>query len=327
MKRSGLALSFAVSLAGCGNYSNEDLEFMNALPTSGDLTVDIPARSSAVTILEEAELARETHKTTRELNNLTALLVGLVDAIRSSPPTSRTARSRIWGPFGPGSNDKNPSWLRRMMVSRDDVDPAKLRFEIAVHEAGASDLAWPALIAGWFDPGRKARQGLGHLEVVTAAVRAAGLDLSDWGALDHLEIDYDTPFQATAADPIAVHMKVTNLPTAPADPSTASTAEYTYLATAEGQGQMTFDMYANVVMVTAQFEHVSITSQWLASGEGVAQRSIVSGDGAGLTQKECWDGLFKPTFGSKPWGLQSERLVGDEALCPDIPLLSAPAPS
>jgi len=34
----------AALVAGCGNYSNEDLEFMNALPAGDDLQVKIPPR-------------------------------------------------------------------------------------------------------------------------------------------------------------------------------------------------------------------------------------------------------------------------------------------
>ena len=31
--------------AGCGNYSNEDLEFMAAVPTTTDLAVELPAQA------------------------------------------------------------------------------------------------------------------------------------------------------------------------------------------------------------------------------------------------------------------------------------------
>ena len=162
---------------------------MNALPKQGELSVEIPARSSAVTIVEEAELARKTHETTRGLNVLTATLVGIVDLIRSYPPTSRTPDGRIWGPFGPGANEtKNLDWQRGMIVSRDMLDPKVFDFEIAVHKIGTSDLTWPVFVRGSFDPGKTASQGQGHIEVVLADVRAAGLDVSDWGTLDHLEI-------------------------------------------------------------------------------------------------------------------------------------------
>src|SRR5262245_50221867 len=82
-------LVLLAALVGCGNYSNEDLEYMNALPNGDELRVDIPPRSSAVTVDEEADLARFTHQVTGGLNTLLAAIVNLVDAVRSVSPTSR----------------------------------------------------------------------------------------------------------------------------------------------------------------------------------------------------------------------------------------------
>jgi len=45
--------------SGCGNYSTEDLEFMNALPEKSDLSADVPGRS-AVVLASTAELYRMT---------------------------------------------------------------------------------------------------------------------------------------------------------------------------------------------------------------------------------------------------------------------------
>src|SRR5438552_14843228 len=91
-----LALALASLLgAGCGNYSNEDLAFMNALPKSDVLQLEIP-RAGAVEIAGEAELAKLTHKTTRDSNGFLGALTTLVDWIRSHAPTSRTTDSRVW---------------------------------------------------------------------------------------------------------------------------------------------------------------------------------------------------------------------------------------
>jgi hypothetical protein len=326
-----LALPFvvgALAVAGCGNYSNEDLEFMNALPKQSDLSVNMPARTSAVTVLEEAELARLTHETTRGLNGLTRTLVGLVDLIRSYPPTSRTRVSRVWGPFGAGPNEtKNLDWQRRMIMTRDALDPNVFDFEIAVHKIGAADTDWPVFIRGSFDAGKTARQGSGHLEVITVDVRAEGLDLTDWNKVDHLEIDYKAPVPAPASDPIHIAIKLTNLDPTPNDAMPAPTMTYDYQATDEGQGQMTFDLFANSVPVMGpvdQTEHLNITSLWLPSGEGRAQETIVSGDGVGAHQSECWDRSFKPTFDDLPFAMPPKQ-SGDQSICPMITALSAPA--
>ena len=141
-------------LAGCGDYSNEELEFMNALPESDGLAANLPARSSAISPADEAELARTTHGVVNDFNKLLEQLVGMVDAIRSYPPTSRTANSRVWGPFASDDlRDRNPDWQTRMIVSRDDANASAFNYEIAVHRIGTADLAWLPLIRGWFQAG------------------------------------------------------------------------------------------------------------------------------------------------------------------------------
>jgi len=321
-----LALTLAVLCAtgaACGNYSNEDLEFMNALPESSDLRVNMPAVTSAVELANEAELAKSTHDTTRGLNGLLMGLVGIVDAVRSYPPTGRTATSRIWGPFPTDrAKMKNLDWETKMIVSRDVTDLGRFDYEISAHHDGAADTDWPVLISGWFQVGKTARRGMGHVELVTATARAEGYDTSDLGTLDHLEIDYDT-----SADPVMVTMHITDLPAAgSADP--APTAAFTYAQNASGQGEMTFDLIGNFILVTTAVEDLRITSHWLGTGEGRADLTVISGDGAGAQQTECWGRSFQATYNNKPWA-QGEDVPGsppgDPAdFCPVIPPLSGP---
>jgi hypothetical protein len=333
--RAGLGLLSLVPLAaflagGCGNYSNEDLEYMNALPESSDVRVNIPSVTGAVELANEAELARATHNTTRGLNGLATALVDIVDYVRSFPPTARTASSRIWGPFPADKTKmKNLDWETRMIVSRDDTVMDQLDYEIAVHHDGAPDTDWPVLIGGWFKAGHTARRGVGHVELITAAGRAEGLDVSDLGMLDHLEIDYDT-----LDEPISITMSVTNLPD-PTSTSPPAKLTYSYFANAAGQGQMTFDLFANIPGTGPAIEDMRIFSQWLGTGEGRATLTIVSGDGMGLRQVECWGPSFAPTFNDKPW-MTGEDVPGNPpgdpaAFCPNISDLSVvtapPGPS
>lgn len=305
----------ALVAAGCGNYSNEDLEFMNALPESSDLRANIPPRSSALAPADEAELARSTHMVTAGFNGLLMALVGIVDTVRSYPPTTRTPDGRIWGPFpADRAKMKNLDWQTRMIVSRDQAIADRFDYEIAVHHVAGADTDWPLLVRGWFQAGHTARRGVGHVELVTAAVRAEGLDVSDLGMLDHLEIDYDT-----LDDPITITMNVANLP----DPSTTDPPAkviYTYRSNAEGQGEMTFDLFGQFVPGPAT-EDVRVVSQWLSTGAGRAMLTVVAGDGMGSQQMECWDRSFRATFNDKPWST-GEDVPGDPvALCPVIPSL------
>ena len=90
-----LTLVLAAALAGCGNYSNEDLEYMNAVPDRDDLAANIPASRLLV---NEAELSKTTHEVVATFNGLLNLFLGIVDTVRTYPPTRRLPNQRIWGP-------------------------------------------------------------------------------------------------------------------------------------------------------------------------------------------------------------------------------------
>jgi hypothetical protein len=302
-----LACALALG-AGCGNYSNEDLEFMNALPESDQLSASIPPRSSAVTAADEAELARTTHNVTMTFNGIVEQFMALVDGIRSSSPTTRTPDSRTWGPF---DAKDHPGWQVRMIITRSATDPALFLYEIDFHLAGGADTDWPAILSGQFQVDGTARRGTGSFDVTTAALLAEGLD-PGFGKLDHMHVNY-----STRAFPVTVAMHVWNLPD-PTMPNAVAEAMYQYEAAADGQGQMTFDLFGNLVPGPLD-EQVTVTSQWLGTGEGRATLSVVSGDGAGLMQVECWNSRFIPVFNDKPWS--SAEDLGDAAACVQIALL------
>ncbi len=283
-------------LGACGDYSNEDLEFMNAVPQSSDLHADIPAVTSAVELADEAELAKQTHTVTTTFNGLADTLVTLVDTVRSYPPTSRAPDSRTWGPFRFDQTKlKNLNWRMRVVVSRDQVVADRFDYEIDVHEDGNADMDWPTFVGGFFDSGHTARRGVGHLLLDTAKVRTEGLDVSDLGMLDNLTIDYDT-----LDDPLTIDMTINDLPVAgSADPG--SKVIYSYSETAAGQGEMIFDLIGNIIMTTTAVEDLRVTSQWLDTGAGKATVKVRSGDDAGLVQTECWNASFVATYNDKPW--------------------------
>jgi hypothetical protein len=108
MTSKAIALALILT-AGCGNYSNEDLEFMNAVPAEGDLSADLPARSAALSPAGEAELSKATHDSIKTFNG-TLDFLGAVEAIRAYQPTSRGPDSRTWGPI---PDHDHPGWQWR----------------------------------------------------------------------------------------------------------------------------------------------------------------------------------------------------------------------
>ena len=78
-------LLLILTLAACGNYSNEDLEFLNAVPAAEDISADIPR---APLLANEAEMAKLTHDTVAVFNGALDFLK-VADVIRTYPSTSR----------------------------------------------------------------------------------------------------------------------------------------------------------------------------------------------------------------------------------------------
>jgi len=123
-ERLTIAVAVAALSGACGNYSNEDLEFMNALPDREDLAAQIPA--SALSPADEAELSKLTHETTRSFNGFLELL-RIIDVIRTYPPTSRAPNVRVWGPVAADE----PGWKWRMTMTRTDAQ--HFRYDLEFH--------------------------------------------------------------------------------------------------------------------------------------------------------------------------------------------------
>ena len=294
-----------VLLGACGNYSNEDLEYMNAVPNSNDLSANLPARSSALMPATEAELARTTHNVTSTFNGMLDSILAVVDTIRSYSPTSRSADSRTWGPIAAG---QAPGWMWRLVVTR--VDATTFTYALEFHRAGDPVDTWLGFLSGMFDASAGLRRGIGSLHVDTAMLRAEGYPFdADGMKLDTIDVSY-----ATVDYPISVVMDLVTFPNAP-DTSTINSAHYEYAAQADGQGSMSFTLVGDLITGPA-IETLAVTSRWLPGGAGRADIIVESGDGAGLHQTECWDNSFDPTYNDKPWSTSED--VGDPSACPAL---------
>lgn len=298
-----MACAAALAAAGCGNYSNEDLEFMNALPDREQLAANLPARSSAVTDSEEAELARSTHQATQTFNGMVDSVLQLVDAIRSYPPTSRTPGSRTWGPY---PAEKHPGWQARMILKRDEVDPRRFDYELAFHVAGGADTDWPVLLTGSFEAARTARRGMGEFRLDTAALRARGWDF----IADKMEtLDAMTVTYSTETVPVTVGMHLAALPD-PLKPDAVTAIDYAYRGTVEGRGHIDYALTGNFIAGPV-VDVLTLTSDWIDSGEGRATAQFTAGEATGAAQTECWDRSFRATYNEKPWALNENTGSAD----------------
>jgi hypothetical protein len=292
---------------GCGNYSNDDLEFMNAVPERSDLSADLPARSPLLST-SEAELAKATHDVVKIFNGALVNVLGLVEAIRAYAPTTRTPNGRIWGPV---PADKQPGWQGRFRMDREADQSFSYAFEL--EPVGAGEAAWIALLTGNFQPSPGIRRGVGSFTLNTEALRAASFPFdADLVKTRTLTVQYSTKdFPITVVLDLAAFTDLTL--------TASNSVHYEYGVQSNGQGAMKFTMTGDLIKTTAAIEVVAVTSAWLASGAGRADLTVQQGDGAGLMQTECWDDAFNASYNDKPWSPLED--TGDPSACPQIPTL------
>jgi hypothetical protein len=308
----GLVLLLGGALGGCGNYSNEDLAFMNAVPSTSQLAVVLPAAPASV---NEAELAQTTHNTIALVNGLLDDVLGLIDGVRTNEPTSRQGdQSRTWGPFPDGTH---PGWQWQLIVQRDAADASTFDYFLEAAAPGAPG-SWIQFVVGTFDATGGASQGNGQVTAHFDALGKAGFPL-DANAMPLLTLQIAYQNYRTQGQPIAVSMAIDRTP----DPNGVTSATIAYQVLADGSGQMKFTLVGNIVLGPAT-ETVEVDSGWLPSGAGMATLSVVAGDAAGSTQTECWDATFAAIYNNKPW-LPGQD-VGTSALCPTLPSFPASTP-
>jgi hypothetical protein len=135
---------------------------------------------------------------------------------------------------------------------------------------------------------------------------------SNTSQLSTLTIDYQN--YQTPGSPVSVKLTIQR---ASPDPTTGVTSvTFMYEILADGSGEIAFTLVGNVIPGPA-IETLNINAQWLPTGAGKATLSVAMGDGAGMTQTECWDATFEATYNDKPWSMTED--VGDPSLCPVLP--------
>jgi hypothetical protein len=301
-------LALALGASACGNYSNEDLEFMNAVPDRNDVSSDFPV-TAALTNPNEAALAKETRDATTGFNGILDLILGMVEKIRSFEPTSRQPNERIWGPI---PADKQPGWQWRFAMTRQPDLSFTWSFEIEPVGGGEAD--WVPLVSGAFQPSPGVRRGIGSFTLDTTALRAESFPF-DAGLADvkTIIISY-----STQAFPISVTAELEKFPNYP-DLSAVNTTMFQYGAQADGSGAMTFSVTGDLIPLTPALETFQVTSRWLANGAGEATAAVTAGDDAGLSQTQCWNDAFNATYNDEPWA--TPAMTGDPSACPPIPAL------
>lgn len=95
------ACSALLLMCACGTLSNEDVQFIEAIPQKDQLHVQVPQGDAAqpACALGPADVWTNAKSTGSGLNAGIDGILSIVDAVRKAPPTTRDPDQRTWGPF------------------------------------------------------------------------------------------------------------------------------------------------------------------------------------------------------------------------------------
>jgi hypothetical protein len=301
------SLTAALALAGCGNFSNDDLVFMNALPRKDDLVTRIPTgtagqglshRSDGLNgVGQTSDFYANTRSFADRFNGSLDTVLGVIEVVRKWPPTSRETNRRIWGP---ASDSGNAGFDVRLTLDR---DPNTGAYDWTIEHRRRNGGEFFTTAGGHFEPTMDVRKGAGDIHFMLDTARAGGLTVDPNLAIAHsIDITYDT------VPPVKVSELI------PADGR--HDFDYRYEEKPEGGARMDASFGLDNVMGV---ERIHAISRWDMTGAGRGDVLITQGSGAGLyTQVQCWDSgrlvTYAKDFLTPP--------VGDAASC----VFQAPLP-
>ncbi len=307
-----------LAAAACGgDFSNDDLEFLNALPRREDLAAKLPASSEGrsggkltagkaglvVNLGEVSELATDTDETGRDFNTAVDGLLTLLENIRSASPTTREPDRRVWGPF---KDKDHPGFDVRFVMERQEL---RFDYRLEYRRTGESDLEWWALLSGAFRADAGIRKGTGELHLDIQRAEQEGFATGGLSALDRLDIDYQTKSLPT-------RVEMTFTPRGGLMPP----VRYRYRE-AEGRlGEMRFQLPDTDLVLGGRLEDVELTTRWAPDGRGMGMLEVLDGDIKGAKYTECWNALGRVTFLSRSWDFFNPT-EGERSSCPDFSAL------
>jgi hypothetical protein len=304
MRSACSALLLALALCACGNLSNEDIAFAEALPRTGDLHVQIPPQSppvassalSACMLGEAQQWVLGARDTGDKFNSAVDAVLGIIDAIRQASPTSRKPNLRVWS----FPDSKHPgvqieaSMLR--VAQPAGAIPAQQPWSFAIDARRGSGPYLEILYA--YFVGSEARTGLGEVTINFDNSRTLQIN----GPNDppgSMLIHYDL-----SGDPrtVQIDLGATGLG--------LSQFDYFYAGFANGSGRFDY------IFPDANGNRFSLQTSFTAAGAGKAHMFVTTMGGATGTLDECWDAAACLTYVLDPLSVTPICSVFPAGLCP-----------
>jgi hypothetical protein len=290
----------ALVLAACGTWSNEDLEYLYALPQPDALKSQLSTTKNGTTSMGlsvgDPSMTYNNTKTSSDQFNafIDQTLAGL-DLIRSIPPTTRGKSSRIWGPY----DDKNhPGFEVQVTITKES--DTKFQWQLDERPKGGDFFT---IGGGEFFPTVSLRKGFGHFGFNGKLIRdklGGGMASEP----DTVEIRYKTD-----ADPLMVEMDWTK--------DDAGSVGYGYNGYADQSAVLG---YLLTVPSNTVASKISVSAGWNSKTAGRADILILEGVYAGATEVECWDEAHTVVYG-QGYTDGGMYVVGDAGSCVTVPEL------
>jgi hypothetical protein len=271
-------LLLALLGSGCGNWSNEDVAFVEALPTSQALKVALPASTGQALCAPPgpSEIWGWAKPAGDAINGGVDFLLGLVDLVKGYEPTTRRSDYRAWGPFG---DSKHPGNEIRVVMTRAWADGAP-SYSYAF-EAKAAGGEFQEVIGGTFTGG-SARTGKGDLTIHYGTLRALSMNEQDSDPQGDLRVEYDR-----TADPRTVSFSIS-----PEDQGFGLTGfDYGYAGYSSGKGLFHYKLIfaTGYYLVDAWFDEVG-------AGKALVEAHLDAFPDQTYAFDECWDTASCVTF-------------------------------
>jgi len=288
-------------IPACGNWSNDDLEFLNAMPDKESLRAKIPTgttgglsgegtRRDALAIGERSKLYSDTRGASDQFNGLLNFLLRALDFVRTLPPTTRTSDSRTWGPW---DDSENPGFQFRVVIKKASDTQFVYAFQHRLKGGEFFDT-----VTGEFRPTPTLRKGKGGLTIHGAGATQLK-DGKLFDTIEKIEMAY-----VTDQLPVTVVMKMTARPGQP-----LTTLEYGYQENADQSGGIGF----RTIGTDPNVIQLDTGTAWLSSGAGYGVATVIEGTYRGATHFECWDASFNTSYVKQTWPGGVE--LGDPATC------------
>ena len=304
MRLAGKTAALAL-LCACGNLSNEDIAFLEAIPQNQQLHVNLPQGSTSQNLcaIGLADLYANAKSTGDSLNAGVDAILGLVDAIRRVTPTSRDDDSRTWGPFP--DHDHPGVQIQAVMFRELDATLTPWRWTFTI-SASRPPGGWLPILEGEFFRA-EASSGIGRITLHFE--NSATLQINK--ATDPtfpLRIFYDR-----SSDPRTVSLDLTSGVNA----FGLVSYDYGFAGYADGHGQLDYAFPDPKSGCT-----IEVTTFFNAQGAGrdvfrARCGTVILGD-----VNQCWDAGGCLTYVNDPFALTAACndiapcVLGNPASCP-----------